>query len=489
MDGLFDLTKVFGDILGDTPNSLLAKGIRLAEVEPGRMADVLQPTQANTLRRAAGGLFGVDTSNERERLKAALGQLDLQDPAQAAKAVELIRAVDPAAAGSLQAKMQAAQEASALRKAQIEAQQSTTMRNKQATALDKAKMADDITQRDEAKANLEAAKPATLRALSQAKIDNPKIMVSDLMAAVQNNTMSPADVQNVLSSRLQLSTEANEWIKMNNETALQRGTGEIKQVPVERNVTAFRSGNLIIGLDTITGDQVYTKNIADITDPNSPFTDTATTIVPREAAAPLAAPTSSLTPAQVEYRNLLTQKLKESEGLLQQIKQAKGLVGRTSAGVIPNMIRAIDPQTEGDMAEAALGQANTNLKAALNPIVASLGFDELQSMRSDPDNKTGGALGQVSNIELKMLQSAVADLGTEQSPPLLRANLERIERHYTNFLQAELGIVPNIDVDDPIYGGNVNTNDAGDYIIRDPNTGKYWKVGKPGAMMTLEKLQ
>ena len=301
--------------------------------------------------------------------------------------------------------------------------------------------------------------------------------------------MSPADVQNVLSSRLQLSTEANEWIKMNNETALQRGTGEIKQVPVERNVTAFRSGNLIIGLDTITGDQVYTKNIADITDPNSPFTDTATTIVPREAAAPLAAPTSSLTPAQVEYRNLLTQKLKESEGLLQQIKQAKGLVGRTSAGVIPNMIRAIDPQTEGDMAEAALGQANTNLKAALNPIVASLGFDELQSMRSDPDNKTGGALGQVSNIELKMLQSAVADLGTEQSPPLLRANLERIERHYTNFLQAELGIVPNIDVDDPIYGGNVNTNDAGDYIIRDPNTGKYWKVGKPGAMMTLEKLQ
>jgi hypothetical protein len=102
MDGLFDLTKVFGDVLGDTPNSLLAKGIRLAEVEPGRMADVLQPTQANTLRRAAGGLFGVDTSNERERLKAALGQLDLQDPAQAAKAVELIRAVDPAAAGTLQ---------------------------------------------------------------------------------------------------------------------------------------------------------------------------------------------------------------------------------------------------------------------------------------------------------------------------------------------------------------------------------------------------
>ena len=102
MDGLFDLTKVFGDVLGDTPNSLLAKGIRLAEVEPGRMADVLQPTQANTLRRAAGGLFGVDTSTERERLRTALGQLDLQDPAQAAKAVELIRVVDPAAAGTLQ---------------------------------------------------------------------------------------------------------------------------------------------------------------------------------------------------------------------------------------------------------------------------------------------------------------------------------------------------------------------------------------------------
>lgn len=146
MEGLFDLTQVFGDILGDTPNSLLAKGIRLAEVAPGRMADVLQPTQANALRRAAGGLFGVDTSNERERLRTALGQLDLQDPAQAAKAVELVRAVDPAAAGSLQAQLQAAQEASMLRQAQTAAQQSTISRNEQSTALDTARLAEDVQQ-------------------------------------------------------------------------------------------------------------------------------------------------------------------------------------------------------------------------------------------------------------------------------------------------------------------------------------------------------
>jgi hypothetical protein len=87
-----------------------------------------------------------------------------------------------------------------------------------------------------------------------------------------------------------------------------------------------------------------------------------------------------------------------------------------------------------------------------------------------------------------VLQSAIADLGTEQSPVLLKANLERIEKHYINFLQAELGIVPNIDVNNEIYKGNVGTTDSGEYIIRDPDTGRYRKIGMPGTMMTLERL-
>jgi hypothetical protein len=488
MSELIDLNTLFASELGDTQQSLFNKGIAMADVPLGRMADVLAPKQASSLRKAAGGLFGVDTSTSKERLQQALTSLDLSNEGDQAKAVELVRAQSPAAALTLQQQFKRSKEASALNQAQIGNQQSQTLRRTQQTALETATMADEVTQREQRQANLDAAKPVTIKALKDASAANPALLTADLISAVQNNTMSPADVQTTLNNRLKLSTEANEWLRGNNNTIFQRGSGKTKDLPIQRNVTAVQSEGLLIGVDMATGDHVYTKRITDIVDASSPFTDTATTVVPSDAAAPLAAPSTSLNPAQIKYKSLLNEKLKGSEALVQQIKQARGLVGFTSAGFFSNVVRAVNPETEGDMAEAVFGQNNTNLRAAINPILASLGFDELQAMRSDPDNKTGGALGQVSNIELKMLQSAIADLGTEQSPVLLKANLGRIEKHYINFLQAELGIVPNIDVNNEIYKGNVGTTDSGEYIIRDPDTGRYRKIGMPGTMMTLERL-
>jgi hypothetical protein len=65
-----------------------------------------------------------------------------------------------------------------------------------------------------------------------------------------------------------------------------------------------------------------------------------------------------------------------------------------------------------------------NLEAMMDPIKANIGFDKLAEMRAN--SPTGGALGQVSDKENKMLQSVYESLDQKQSPEQLRANLTRL---------------------------------------------------------------
>lgn len=72
-----------------------------------------------------------------------------------------------------------------------------------------------------------------------------------------------------------------------------------------------------------------------------------------------------------------------------------------------------------------------NLDAQLKTIRSALAFDSLQKMREN--SPTGGALGQVSNIELSLLESAVAALDQAQTAEQLKEQLEEVRRHYENW--------------------------------------------------------
>jgi hypothetical protein len=63
--------------------------------------------------------------------------------------------------------------------------------------------------------------------------------------------------------------------------------------------------------------------------------------------------------------------------------------------------------------------------ADLQKLKANIAFSELTEMREA--SKTGGALGQVSNIELAMLESALGALDPGQSPQNLVKNLQNIK--------------------------------------------------------------
>lgn len=101
-------------------------------------------------------------------------------------------------------------------------------------------------------------------------------------------------------------------------------------------------------------------------------------------------------------------------------------------------IKMVSPFTAGMGAWIARIPATEqkDLKETLDTIKANIGFDKLQDMRNN--SKTGGALGQVSEFENKLLQAVQGSLDQSQSAAQLKSNLEqvkeqlRLTREYKN---------------------------------------------------------
>jgi len=73
------------------------------------------------------------------------------------------------------------------------------------------------------------------------------------------------------------------------------------------------------------------------------------------------------------------------------------------------------------LSKFAPGTPARDLEESLKPILGEAAFGRLQEMRDA--SKTGGALGQVSEKELALLESAMGALSTSQSEKQFRANL------------------------------------------------------------------
>ena len=85
----------------------------------------------------------------------------------------------------------------------------------------------------------------------------------------------------------------------------------------------------------------------------------------------------------------------------------------------------------GSIAGGIPGSAAFDLRANIKTVQANLGFDRLQKMREA--SKSGGALGQVSERELDLLVSSINSLDADQSEEQLRANFDRVLKHYDNY--------------------------------------------------------
>lgn len=79
------------------------------------------------------------------------------------------------------------------------------------------------------------------------------------------------------------------------------------------------------------------------------------------------------------------------------------------------------------------GSAAADLRANLDTIEAIVAFDELQQMRAS--SPTGGALGSVTERELSLLASTIANVRQSQSPEQLRENLTFLGQQYNKVVQ------------------------------------------------------
>ena len=86
----------------------------------------------------------------------------------------------------------------------------------------------------------------------------------------------------------------------------------------------------------------------------------------------------------------------------------------------------------GSLLSAVPGTKAHDLSERLGTIKANIGFDRLQAMRDA--SPTGGALGQVSEFENKMLQATYGALAQSQSKEELLFNLRRLNETYLDII-------------------------------------------------------
>ena len=78
------------------------------------------------------------------------------------------------------------------------------------------------------------------------------------------------------------------------------------------------------------------------------------------------------------------------------------------------------------------GSSRKALEGYIDTLRSNLAFGRLQEMRDN--SKTGGALGQVSNIELQLLSSTATSLDPNQPADVLKENIAKVQSQYKAIL-------------------------------------------------------
>jgi hypothetical protein len=87
----------------------------------------------------------------------------------------------------------------------------------------------------------------------------------------------------------------------------------------------------------------------------------------------------------------------------------------------------------GKAAEKLPGSARIAAQGFVDSIKASIGFDRLDQMRQE--SPTGGALGNITEQELRFLQATLGSIDLDSKPEVLRQNLRRLQTIYENIMR------------------------------------------------------
>lgn len=125
---------------------------------------------------------------------------------------------------------------------------------------------------------------------------------------------------------------------------------------------------------------------------------------------------------------------------IQSVDELMGKVNRWTTGI-------------GSMLSKVPESDARNFDAELNTLKANIAFGELAAMRAS--SKTGGALGAVSERELKLLESSLGALDTGQSPQNVKTQLQKIKDSITRWNAAQGGAASAVPSHGPAASGGV----------------------------------
>lgn len=150
------------------------------------------------------------------------------------------------------------------------------------------------------------------------------------------------------------------------------------------------------------------------------------------------------------YRRKISAWNDKTEEMSNLISRARDSMAKGGAGLTGNAFKDMW-FTEGKRLNNLLGVMKSRI-----------GFDTLQAMRTDPDNKTGGALGQVAVQELEALQNSIDALDQATSMQELEIALENVEERYQLLGERLDGAMLDMDIR---YGaGSSNARSFSDHI-------------------------
>jgi hypothetical protein len=467
-----DINSLFADII-DTPEQrqqkllqqgmlqgqLLSSGLRgrAAALAPlAQMGGQLGVQRNDALRRAVQPMLGIDPRTTGEKMAEQLQNLDPENSDSLLQAAQALQSIDPVRSAALR---QAAQKR--VEKTQLDRQKRIDDLKTQAAELDVAEGQSTRARRERS----EAALPEIAERFRSEGFD-------DLASQIESNNITVEQANTRADARREVAGSEN-YARLSNTEIFNRADGSIistGEIPPERIVELGEGNNKrIVGFDkngevkfNISAFELLNQTTAgssNATDPNSELSD--------------------------EYINLRANAATSFAAMRSNANTALAILEESplAAGRVSNMARAFTANLP--TLQAGLMQSNIDLDGAISSIKANVAFDRLQKMRDE--SKTGGALGNVSNIELGLLESSIASLDSRIDPELLMQNIKRVERHYENLLNAEMGLPITIDLSDPIYEGKVVQRENGEIWVKDAKTNE-WVAPKDQNTIIIKSL-
>ncbi len=403
-----NINSLFADILPDPAAEMRQQQSDLLSVlnTTGGVAALNAPRQAQQLRAAAGGLFGVDTRTGSEKLREAMKGLDPNNPQDLIRLAEMTDSIDPAK--GIQLRQAAAQMTAQQRTQQEQARVLTQQRNAMIDTVSAIEDLDPAIQNAAFSAIEAGSYDGNMEGLIEAVTPNKdRFDVKD--GAVWDNFKGEWKVPPAVAS----GALGVEKIDRDNYTSESWFAYTEAVADAEGNPEKLRRAQLYLKPLPPTG-WTY-ENVRDAE--GNPVLDANG--VPKQVQKPVGDKLAEYT-QQVAAANRGRQMLREKTGDV-----------LVSIGMVEDALDSgeVDTGFGGSLLKYVPGTDTYTLGGDVDSILANLGYNALQEARTASSNGSSG-FGQLTQKELEDLRSLVTTLKVGMKKEDFKARLALVKKNF-----------------------------------------------------------